>query len=318
MKADRPVVLVTGADGFVGRFMTRALTEAGWRVRRAIRSAAPPDETGDTFGGLELSSSTQWSEALKGVQAVLHLAALAHRSTRAQQSDEALFMSVNVDGTAHLARSAIEAGVRHFVFLSSIAVNGRDTREEGPFTESSIPTPTTIYGQSKIAAEHDLAELAASSTMRVTAIRPPMIYGPGARGNFYRLSTAVKAGIPLPFGFVENRRAFLGVDNLASFILHRLTAASEPGFELFLLADDEHVSTPDFIRLLGQAWGKPARIIPFPVPLLRAGLDLFSSSGPLLGFLEIDTAKAHLAGWRPRLSLAEGLRQAVQQQLTKA
>jgi nucleoside-diphosphate-sugar epimerase len=313
MEANRPIVLVTGADGFVGRFMTKALSEAGWRVRRTIRSKASPDDNSDTFGGLELSSTTQWSEALKGVQAVVHLAALAHRSTRSQQSDEALFMSVNVDGTAHLARCAIDAGVRNFIFLSSIAVNGRDTRAEAPFSESSIPAPTTIYGQSKIAAEHELADLAASSTMLVTAIRPPMIYGPGARGNFQRLSSAVKAGIPLPFGLVQNRRAFLGVDNLASFVIHRLKETAGPGFEMFLLADDEHVSTPDFVRLLGLAWGKPARIISVPIPLLRAGLDLFGSSGPLLGSLEIDTAKAHQAGWQPKLSLAEGLRQAAQQ-----
>jgi UDP-glucose 4-epimerase len=313
MEADRPIVLVTGADGFVGRFMTRALGEAGWHVRRAIRSPAPSGDNSDTVGGLELSSSTQWSEALKGVNAVVHLAALAHRSTRAQQSDEALFMSVNVDGTAHLARCAIDAGVRDFIFLSSIAVNGRDTSDDAPFSEASIPAPATIYGQSKIAAEHKLADLAATSTMHVTAIRPPMIYGPGARGNFQRLSSAVKAGIPLPFGFVQNRRAFLGVDNLSSFVIHRLNEAAGPGFEVFLLADDEHVSTPDFVRLLGQAWGKPARIISVPIPLLRAGLDLFGSSGPLLGSLEIDTAKAHHAGWQPKLSLAEGLRQAAQQ-----
>ena len=313
MEADRPVVLVTGADGFVGRSMTKALTEAGWHVRRAIRSNPSPGENSDTIGGLELSSSTQWGEALKDVQAVVHLAALTHRSTRAQQSDEASFMSVNVDGTAHLARCAIDAGVREFIFLSSIAVNGRDTQEEAPFNESSVPAPTTIYGQSKIVAEQKLENLAASSTMRVTSIRPPMIYGPGARGNFQRLSSAVKAGIPLPFGAVQNRRAFLGVDNLSSFVIHRLNEVSKPGFEVFLLADDEHVSTAEFVRLLGLAWGKPARIISIPVPLLRAGLDFFGSSSPLLGSLEIDTAKAHQTGWQPRFSLAEGLRQAAQQ-----
>ena len=313
MKADRPVVLVTGADGFVGRSMTKVLTEAGWHVRRAIRSNPSPGENSDTIGGLELSSSTQWGEALKDVQAVVHLAALTHRSTRAQQSDEASFMSVNVDGTAHLARSAIQTGVRDFIFLSSIAVHGRDTGEETGFSESSVPAPTTVYGHSKIAAEHKLADLAASSTMRITAIRPPMIYGPGARGNFHRLSAAVKAGIPLPFGFVKNRRAFLGVDNLSSFVTHCLATPYAPGFEVFLLADDEQVSTPEFVRLLGQAWGTSARILPFPLPLLRAGLDLIGSSDPLLNSLVIDTAKARGTGWRPKLSLADGLRQAAQQ-----
>lgn len=309
----RPIVLVTGADGFVGRSMTKALGEAGWHVRRAIRPTAACDTDTDTFPGAALSPSTPWSAALEGVRAVVHLAAYAHQSTRVQASEAAFLMSTNVDGTEHLARSAIDAGVSDFIFLSSIAVNGKSTDGQGPFTESSIPAPATIYGESKMVAEQRLAGLATSSAMRVTAIRPPLIYGPGARGNFQRLVAAVNSGIPLPFGLIRNRRAFLGLDNLASFVTHRLAEASKPDFEVFLLADDEHVSTPEFVCMLGSAWGKPARIAPFPVPLLRMALDLIDSSAPIVSSLEIDTTRARGTGWAPKLSLAEGLRNAAMQ-----
>ena len=303
----QPIALVTGADGFVGRFMTIALTQAGWRVRRAIRSASDIASNVDVFTGLELTTSTRWQAALEGVQAVIHTAARAHLSMRVQKREQDLYMSVNVDGTMHLARSAIDAGVRDFVFLSSIAVNGSTTNGRVPFTEDDIAAPTTIYGHSKAAAEDRLAEISASSAMRVTAIRPPMIYGSGARGNFRRLAAAVNAGIPLPFALIRNRRAFLSVENLASFVAHRLNEVPKSNFDVFLLADDAQVSTPEFIRMLGRARGRKARIVPFPVPLLQIGLGPFDLSDTLIANLEIDTSKSRAGGWRPKLTLAEGL-----------
>jgi UDP-glucose 4-epimerase len=303
----QPVALVTGADGFVGRFMTVALTQAGWRVRRAIRPASDIASNVDVFTGLELTTSTRWQAALEGVQAVIHTAARAHLSMRVQKREQDLYMSVNVDGTMHLARSAIDAGVRDFVFLSSIAVNGSTTNGRVPFTEDDIAAPTTIYGHSKAAAEDRLAEISASSAMRVTAIRPPMIYGSGARGNFRRLAAAVNAGIPLPFALIRNRRAFLSVENLASFVAHRLNEVPKSNFDVFLLADDAQVSTPEFIRMLGPARGRKARIVPLPVSLLQIGLAPFDLSDALIGNLEIDTSKSRAGGWRPKLTLAEGL-----------
>jgi UDP-glucose 4-epimerase len=216
-------------------------------------------------------------------------------------------MSVNVDGTLHLARCAADAGVRDFVFLSSIAVNGSTTDHRSPFTEADVAAPTNIYGQSKAAAEARLAERSVSTTMRVTAIRPPMIYGAGARGNFRRLAWAVEAGLPLPFGLVRNRRAFLGIDNLVSFVVHRLNMLGGSNFETFLLADDPALSTPAFVRELGRAQGRPARIFPFPVALLRASLSPLGLSEALIGSLELDTAKARASGWHAKVGLAEGL-----------
>lgn len=312
MSVPPPVVLVTGADGFAGRALVAALTDAGWRVRRATRRMSDGPSDTELFAGLELTSLAGWREALDGVQAVVHTAARAHLPKRVQEQEKELYWSINVDGTRSLAQLAVEAGVRHFMFLSSVAVNGNSTDGRAPFTERDLPAPGTIYGKSKSAAEQALSEFSSNSAMQVTAIRAPMIYGRGAHGNFRRLCRAVEAGIPLPFGRINNRRAFLGIDNLASFVLQRLNAAAGSGFTVFLLADDEQVSTPDFVRLIGHARGRPARLFSVPASLLRAGLDLVNLSDALSGDLEIDVSKARATGWRPSLTLADGLRRAIQ------
>jgi UDP-glucose 4-epimerase len=306
----QPLVLVTGADGFVGRSVVSSLTQAGWRVRRAIRSSSGVAPSEDVFRGLELTPSTSWSKALEGVQAVVHTAARAHLPARVQQREKQLYWSVNVEGTRHLAQSAADAGVRDFVFLSSIAVNGSNTEGRAPFSERDAVAPDTIYGQSKAAAEDVLRTISANCSTRVTAVRPPMIYGRGARGNFRRLLSAVEAGLPLPLGRVENRRAFLGIDNLASFVTHRLGSHGGSQFEVFVLADDEQVSTAEFVRMLARARGRNARLFPFPAPMLRAVLDPIGLGDAMLRSLEIDTSKARAAGWRPVLTMDEGLRRA--------
>lgn len=312
MSVPRPVVLVTGADGFVGRALIPALSDAGWRVRRATRRAPDGGIDEDFVTGLELTSPAGWREALDNVQAVVHTAARVHLPRRVQKQEKELYWSINVDGTKRLAQLAVEAEVKHFVFLSSVAVNGNTTDGRGPFTERDLPAPETIYGESKAAAEQELSELSDNSPMQVTAIRAPMIHGHGARGNFRRLSRAVDAGIPLPFSGIGNRRAFLGIDNLASFVTQRLNKPAGSGFGAFLLADDEQVSTPDFVRLIGRARGRRARLFSVPASLLRAGLDLFNLGDALSGNLEIDASKARAIGWRPSFTLADGLRRAAQ------
>src|SRR5216683_3380765 len=256
------VVLVTGADGFVGRHMVSALIRAGWHVRCAQRSVGLTSSSVEILPGLELGPSTNWQAALKGVQAIVHLAARAHRSKNTQRYEKDLYFSINVEGTMQLARSAITAGVQKFIFLSSIAVNGSTTDGRGAFSEHDCMAPNTVYGKTKAAAEHRLSDLAADGKMSITAIRAPMIYGAGAVGNFERLRSAVRSGVPLPFGLIKNRRAFLGIDNLTSFVQHRLETSNSSQFEVFLLADSEQVSTPEFIRLLARASTRPARLLP--------------------------------------------------------
>jgi len=306
-----PIVLVTGADGFVGRHMVSALTRAGWHVRCAQRSVGLTSSSVDILPGLELGPSTNWQAALNGVQAVVHLAARAHRSKNTQQNEKDLYFSINVEGTMQLARSAASAGVREFIFLSSIAVNGSTTDGRKPFCERDAIAPNTVYGRTKAAAEQGLSDLAANGKMSIMAIRAPMIYGAGAVGNFGRLVSAVSAGVPLPFGLIKNRRAFLGIDNLTSFVRHRLDTSNSPQFEVFLLADNEQVSTPEFIRLLARASTRPARLLPVPLPLLRVPMNYFGLNDALLGSLEMDVTKALATGWHPPFTLVEGLSRAV-------
>jgi UDP-glucose 4-epimerase len=305
---DQPVVMLTGSSGFVGRHMAPALARSGWAVRRAVRKLTgnADEATIDSIGPV-----TDWRAALAGVDAVVHLAARVHH--RREEHAVELYRIVNLEGTLHLARCAAEAGVRHFIFVSTVLVHGRTTDGRRPFNESDVLTPRGLYGMSKAAAEAGLRQLAQSSQMKVTIIRPPLIYGSGAKGNMALLEKAVGFGIPLPFADVHNRRAFISVENLTSFVLHRLSHP-DGQFNIFLVADDEQVSTPEFIERLAAAAGKPARLFSMPRLVLSS---LFSITGrneaneSLFGSLELDLSKVASTGWRPLIGLNEGLRRAV-------
>ena len=308
MSEDQPVVMLTGSSGFVGRHMAPALARSGWLVRRAVRkpTGKADEATIDSIGPV-----TDWRPALAGVDAVVHLAARVHH--RREEHAVELYRTVNLEGTLHLARCAAEAGVRHFIFVSTVLVHGRTTDGRRPFNESDVLTPRGLYGMSKAAAEAGLRQLALGSQMKVTIIRPPLIYGSGAKGNMALLEKAVGLGIPLPFANVRNRRAFISVENLTSFVLHRLSHP-DGQFNIFLVADDEQVSTPEFIERLAAAAGKPARLFSMPRLVLSS---LFSITGrneaneSLFGSLELDLSKVASTGWRPLIGLNEGLRRAV-------
>jgi nucleoside-diphosphate-sugar epimerase len=312
VKNGRPVVLVTGASGFIGRHIAPALARNGWIVRGAVRRPTGATEEVLIDG---IGPATDWQAALADVDAVVHLAARVHH----QHEDHAveLYRNVNIEGTLHLARQAARAGARDFIFISTVLVHGRSNDGRAPFREDDVPTPRGLYGTSKAAAETGLNHLAQDSAMRVTVIRPPLIYGDGAKGNFALLEKAVGLGIPMPFADVDNRRAFLSVENLASFVLHRLSHPTGDKFQIFLVADDEQVSTPDFIERLAKAAGKSARLFHMPRPLLRALLKVSGrkeANDSLLGSLELDLSKAASTGWRPPLTLDEGLQRALHPQ----
>lgn len=304
MKDNRPVVLVTGASGFIGQHLVPLLAIHGWTVRAVVRTpAAGPDEVQvDSIG-----PETDWQEALAGVDAVVHLAARVHHPNEEHAVE--LYQAVNVEGTLHLARSAAKLGVRQFVFLSTILVHGRSTDGHSAFKEDDILTPLGVYGRSKAAAETGLEAIAQDSDMRVTVIRPPLVYGAGAKGNFRLLVRTVRRGIPLPFASIRNRRAFLSVQNLVSFILDRLSRA-ERKFDIFLVADDEQVSTPEFIRRLARAAGTTSRLLPVPTPMLNWLLRIAGEQDArdsVVGSLELDVSKAASTGWRPPITLDEAL-----------
>jgi UDP-glucose 4-epimerase len=306
MKDGKPVVLVTGASGFIGRHLNPLLESNGWTVRRAVRTSTgnPNEVLVETVG-----PQTYWRNALKDVDAVVHLAARVHHPN--EENAVELYRSVNIQGTLHLARSAADHGVSRFVFISSILVNGRATDGRAPFRETDLPTPRGVYGRSKAAAEEGLERLAGE--MRVSVVRPPIVYGAGAKGNFKLLTRAVLQGIPLPFASIRNRRAFMAVENLVSFIQQRLLQA-DSRFDVFLVADAEQVSTPEFITRLAKAAGTSSRLLPVPTSILSAMLKI--SGRPeihesLIGSLELDVSKVISSGWRPQITLDEGLRLAM-------
>jgi len=284
------------------------LKDKAWTVRRAQRTL--------TGGAHELQigsigPQTDWRAALDGVSAVVHLAARVHHPNEENAGE--IYRTINTEGTLQLAKCAAAAGVQRFIYLSTILVNGASTEGRGPFRDDDDPRPRGVYGMSKAAAESGLKAIAGQTGMQVSIIRPPLIYGTGAVGNFRLLVKMVRLGVPLPIASIRNRRAFLGVQNLSSFIAHRLKAPGR-NLETFLVADNEQVSTPEFVRQIGVAAGKPARLVPSPEPLLRGLLKLSGraeAGDSLIGSMEVDTSKALASGWQPECSQQAGLKLAV-------
>ncbi|QOZ78418.1 UDP-glucose 4-epimerase [Bradyrhizobium sp. CCBAU 53351] len=253
-------VLVTGGSGFIGRHVVPALTSDGWLVRRSVRRS---EGTQDEVMIETIGPETDWQAALQGVDAVVHLAARVHH--KHDEHAAHLYRNVNVAGTLRLARCAASAGVRQFIFISTVLVHGRSNDGRAPFSEDDVLTPRDLYGMSKAAAEEGLKTLARDSAMKISVIRPPLVYGAGAKGNFALLTRAVSLGLPLPFATIRNHRAFIAVQNLSSFILRRLSHPnSASNFEIFLVADREQVSTPEFIERLAKAAGKKSRLFGVP------------------------------------------------------
>jgi UDP-glucose 4-epimerase len=310
MSARKPIVLVTGASGFVGRHVAPALAREGWSVRRAVRN---PKGMDDEVLIESIGPDTDWTAALEGVDAVVHLAARVHH--KHEEHAVQLYRNLNITGTLQLARSAATAGVRQFIFVSTVLVHGRSNEGRAPFSEDDVLTPRSLYGMSKAAAEAGLRTLARDSDMNISVVRPPLVYGAGAKGNFALLTRAVNLGLPLPFAAIRNHRAFLAVQNLSSFIRRRL-AHPDPtsNFEIFLVADREQVSTPEFIERLAKASGKSPRLFGMSPKLLSSLLVVLGrqdTHDSLIGSLELDVSKALATGWQPEVSLDEGLRLAL-------
>lgn len=300
-------VLVTGANGFVGTALCRTLLEKGHRVRGAVRrpEAALPAGVAPVVVP-PIDGDTDWSSALRDVEAVVHLAARVHVMDDQSADPLAEFRRVNTAGTLRLARQAVAAGVKRFVFISSIKVNG----EGGHYTAQSTPAPEDPYGLSKWEAEQGLHSLAQETGLEVVILRPPLIYGPGVGANFLKLMGIVAKGVPLPFGAVDNRRSLVFVDNFADAIAATLTHPAAPG-NTFLVSDGDDVSTPELIRRIARALNVSPRLLPVPPTLmLLAGRML--GKGPqvsrLLGSLSLDSALLRQAlDWQPPFTMAEGL-----------
>lgn len=310
-------VLLTGATGFVGRaLMTKIEAISDIRLTVAARMLQSASESTKQYVIKDLSGLTDWSFALVGQQVVIHTAARAHLMKGASVDPLAVFRLVNVDGTLNLARQAALAGVKRFIFISSIKVNGEGTQIGWPYTTYDIPAPEDAYGLSKEEAEAGLKLLALETGMEVVIIRPPLVYGPGVKGNFASILRWLQRGVPLPLGGVTcNRRSLVALDNLVDLLM---TCIDHPAAvnETFLVSDGVDLSTADLLRRLGNALGKPARLLSVPPVLLHAVGKLLGQADKaqrLLGNLQVDISHTcQTLSWKPPISVDEGFRRTVQ------
>jgi nucleoside-diphosphate-sugar epimerase len=307
-------ILVTGAGGFVGQFLCARFMQIGMSVRAVVRHAVSVPEKCDGVILEDIEGFTDWHGALISIDTVVHLAARVHVMHDTASDPLSAFRSVNVQGTLNLARQAAAAGVKRFVFISSVKVNGESTQPGHAFTETDAPNPQDAYGLSKFEAEQGLRQIAADTGLEVVIIRPPLVYGPGVKANFAALMRAVQRGWPLPLGAVHNQRSLVALDNLVDFIVTCIThpkAASQT----FFVSDGQDLSTTDLVRGMAQAAGVSARLLPVPVWVLQSGAALLGQGAMaqrLCGNLQIDISKArHLLAWAPIISIEEGLRNVV-------
>lgn len=308
-------VLVTGASGFVGHAIWQHLNamndvQALGSVRRTV--AFTPAGAA-VVAVSELSAHTDWTLVLTGVDVVVHAAARVHVMDDITADPLAEYRSVNVQGTLHLARQAAVVGVKRFVFVSSIKVNGEATLPGQPFTADDVPAPLDAYGISKMEAEQGLRQIATQTGMEVVIIRPPLVYGPGAKANFAALMHAVKKGWLLPLGAVHNQRSLVALDNLVDFIVTCITHPQAAN-QTFLVSDGQDLSITELVRGMAKAAGVLARLLPVPVWTLQAVAALLGKGDAvqrLCGNLQVDISKAQqLLGWVPPVTVEEGLRRA--------
>jgi nucleoside-diphosphate-sugar epimerase len=309
------VVLLTGATGFVGKSILLRLLETGLYSlvavsRYPVMNLPVDDKVVLVYG--DVTKEEGWTTVLKGVDVIVHAAGRAHVTNDTSLYPLNEFRKVNTQGTLNLAQQAANSGVKRFIFISSIGVNGNQST--CPFTENDIPNPAEPYAVSKLEAEQGLRLIAQESGMESVIIRPPLVYGPNAPGNFGTMMRWVQKGIPLPLGSVNYKRSFVAQDNLVDFIL---TCIDHPDAsnQTFLVADGEDISLADLLRRIGQAIGRPTRLIPVPPGLLLLCAYLLGKGAiaqRLSRTLQVDISKSReVLGWKPPLSVDEGLRRVV-------
>jgi nucleoside-diphosphate-sugar epimerase len=307
-------ILITGGTGWVGGALIQELNGSSHDIVAAIRSSS------DLPGAKKVQISAidggqKWSDALSERQVVLHLSARVHVMVDKSSNPIDEYRKTNVAGTLNLARQSAAAGVRRFVFISSIKVNGEATKMADSFSANDFPAPLDPYGISKMEAEQGLREIATDTGMEVVIIRPPLVYGPGVKANFRAMMRWLSRGVPLPLGAINNKRSLVALDNLVDLIV---TCIDHPAAanQTFLVSDGEDLSTTQLLRRMGRAMGKPAWLLPVPPALLKAGAALVRKpelAQRLCGSLQVDISKTReLLGWSPPISVDEGLRRAAE------
>lgn len=301
-------ILITGATGFVGRRVLELLSKGDSKLVAFGRTAPA---AGCDFVKGELTSSANYSEAVRGCDVVIHIAGRAHVMTEDKEQSLRLYREINVVATLALAQKAAAAGVNRFVYISSVKVNGEKTRERCPFFSDDTPKPEDPYGISKAEAEAGLRQIAAETGMEVVIIRPPLVYGPGVKANFAAMLNLAKKNLPLPLGAIHNKRSMVALDNLVNLIV---TCIDHPkaANQTFLVSDDRDVSTTELLQLMTKAAGGQPRLIPVPASWLRLLGKLTGKQAiidRLCGNLQLDiTHTKQTLGWKPVVTVEEGIR----------
>ena len=314
-------VLVTGANGFIGQALCEKLFAEDWQVVGAVRDKQAGGKLPDRVKKVKIDSlgwETDWKEALNGVDTVIHLAAQVHVSGANTAELIKAYHSVNIAGTEHLAQMAASMKVRRFIYMSSIKVNGEG--RQIPYTEHDRPAPSDPYGISKYEAEQLLKVITLKTGLEVVVLRPPLVYGPQVKANFLKLFKVVNMGIPLPFANVKNQRSLIFIGNLIDAIILCINHPKAAG-KTYLLSDGVDTSTPELVHKIGSMLGKPPRLFPFSLTLLRLLAKVVRQTealGRLLDSFAVDITKIRRElNWTPPFTLEEGMAQTAKWYLTE-
>jgi nucleoside-diphosphate-sugar epimerase len=306
------LVLVTGASGFVGTALCASLVKQGYAVRVAVRNKSSfALASCEVITIPNIETVFDWSSALDGVNTVIHLAARVHVMRDHALDPQEEFRKVNVYATERLAEHSALKGVKRFVYVSSIKVNGEDTQANQKFTDLSMPAPQDCYGVSKYEAELSLQKVSKKTGLEIVILRPPLVYGAGVKGNFLQMINILNSGLPLPLAKTNNKRSLLYVENLVDALILCSWHPSAAGMT-YLLSDGLDISTTNLLEQLGAGLGCPARLFPFPSRLLELAASLIGKENEVqrvLGSLQIDSSKIRQElGWKPPFTIEEGLK----------
>lgn len=311
MANEKTRLLITGGSGFVGTVLCDKLEQQGIPYRAVIRTSHKFNDHNEVVYVSEINGETNWKDAVNGIDVVIHIAARVHVMNDSAVHSLKEFRKVNTEGTLNLAFQAADAGVKRFIFISSIKVNGEYTAYGKPFTENSSLSPQDAYAISKYEAEQGLLSIAKQTGMEVVIIRPPLVYGAGVKANFASMLRVVQRGIPLPFGAIYNKRSFVYVENLVSLIL-RCVIHPAAANQVFLVSDGYDLSTAELLRGCAVAMGLKSRLFPVPQTLIGIFASMLGKKDlvqRLCGNLQVDSSKAiNLLDWVPPLSVEEGLK----------
>lgn len=304
-------IFVTGATGFIGSSLVTSLVEKGFCVVAYARSSPVSPVRGVKYvvGG-EITLFGGWAQTLKNVDVVIHLAAMAHVMNKPSTHDEASYTESNVNSTLHLALECVKAGVKRFIYISSIGVHGSRSSSKKKFLETDIARPHNLYALSKWQSENALKKICKESCLEFVIIRPPLVYGKNAPGNLSKIIRIMERGIPLPFGSIGNKRAFVSLFNLIDFIqvcIRNKNAANQT----FLVSDGRDISTTQFLSAVAKHGSFPIKFFPTPIFALKILMTILGYKNKIDGLcedLQIDITKAkEVLGWSPPLSFEESL-----------